>query len=287
MKRGISLLMLGLALASCGKGENKEAPKGQVVATVDGQEITTSALRMEMQDTPSDPNVAAAAQNAALQGLITRKLLVAEAKKRELDKSPLAAMFRERAEELALVQLLQMNIASGVPKVSDDEVKDFVSSHPATFSQRRLIAVDQLLVPKVDAKLIKQMEPLKTMPEIETLLNTNKVQFVRSAAVLDTLNLNPEVAAKVSSMGTDEVFAVPNGAGVQVARITSTRVEPLAGAEAERLARLMLMQQRGATQVRQALEQIVKSGQSKVNINADYKPKKTAPPAPSASGKTS
>lgn len=288
MKRGISLLMLGLALASCGKGENKEAPKGQVVATVDGKEITASELRMELQNAPSDPNLAAAAQNAALQGLITRKLLVAEAKKRELDKSPLAAMFRARAEELALVQLLQMNIASGVPKVSDDEVKDFVSSHPATFSQRRLISVDQLLVPKIDLKVVKQMEPLKTMPEVETLLNNNKVQFVRSAAVLDTLNLNPDVATKVAAMSVDEILALPNGSGVQVARITSTRMEPLSGEESERIARLLLMQQRGATQVRQALEEIVRAGQSKVNVNADYQAKKVPQPQPqpSAPGKT-
>jgi len=288
MKRGISLLMLSLALASCGKGENKDAPKGQVIATVDGQEITASELRMELQNAPSDPNLAAAAQNAALQGLISRKLLVAEAKKRELDKSPLAAMFRARAEDLALVQLLQMNIASGVPKVSDDEVKDFVSSHPATFSQRRLISVDQLLVPKIDLKVVKQMEPLKTMPEVEALLNANKVQFVRSAAVLDTLNLNPDVATKVAGMGVDEILALPNGSGVQVARITSSRVEPLSGEESQRIARLLLMQQRGATQVRQALEEIVKAGQSKVSINADYQAKKAPPaqPQPSAPGKT-
>ena len=265
-------------LASCGNGD-KAAPKGQVVATVDGQEITASELRMEMGNAPSDPNVAATAQQAALQGLISRKLLVAEAKRRELEKSPVASMYRARAEELALIQLLQMNIASGVPKVSDEEVEEYISSHPASFSGRKLISVDQLLVGKIDPKVIQQMEPLKTMPEIEALLTNNKVQYVRSAAVLDTLSLNPEAAAKIGGLPNDEIVAVPNGGGVQVARIVNSRVEPLSGEEADRIARLMLMQQRSSTQVRTAMEDVVKNGRSKVHINPAYAPKPRPAPA--------
>ena len=286
MTRGISLLALGLMLASCGGG-GKEAPKGQVVATVDGKEITTSELRLEMGDAPNDPKLAANAQGAALQGLVARKLLAEEARKRGLDKSPMAAMMRARAEEMALVQLLQMNIAGGVPKVSDDEVNNYISSHPDTFSQRRLISVDQLLVGQIDPSVIKQMEPLKTMSEVEALLNDNKVKFVRSAAVMDTLNLNPEAAAKIAQLGGEEVIVMPNGPGIQVARITNSKIEPLTGEEAQRIARAMLMRQRSATQVRQSLEKIVKDGQSKVNINADYKAKDGAPPTAAASAKAS
>lgn len=279
MKRGISLLILGLALASCGKKEAAaDAPKGQVVATIDGQEITASDLRLELPNAPSDPGAAAAAQSAALQSIVSRKLLVAEAKKRDLESSPLAAMLKKRSEELALVQLLQMSIASGVPKVSDDEVSAFISSHPATFAQRRLISVDQLLVPKIEPALVKQMEPLNTMSEVEALLNGKQVRFVRSAAVLDTLNLNPDIATKVTSLGSDDVFVVPNGPGVQVGRITSSRVEPLTGDEAKQIARMMLTRQRSATQVRQAMEQIVKDGQSKVKINPSYAAEKAPQP---------
>lgn len=279
MKRGISLLILGLALASCGKKEAAaDAPKGQVVATIDGQEITASDLRLELPNAPSDPAAAAAAQSAALQSIVSRKLLVAEAKKRDLESSPLAAMLKKRSEELALVQLLQMSIASGVPKVSDDEVSAFISSHPATFAQRRLISVDQLLVPKIEPALVKQMEPLNTMSEVEALLNGKQVRFVRSAAVLDTLNLNPDIATKVTSLGSDDVFVVPNGPGVQVGRITSSRVEPLTGDEAKQIARMMLTRQRSATQVRQAMEQIVKDGQSKVKINPSYAAEKAPQP---------
>ncbi len=281
MKQGAFLLLATLLLVSCGKDKKSETPKGQVVATVDGQEITASELRLEMPGTPRDPALAAAAQQTALQSLISRKLLVAEAKRRDLVNSPLAAMMRRRAEDLAMVQLLQFGIASGVPNVSNEEVKEFVASHPSTFSQRRLISVDQLVVPLIDKGLIAAMEPLDTLEQIEQLLTSRKVNYFRSAGVLDTLNVDPDAAKRVSEMTVSQVFISPNGSGgVLVSRITGSRLEPLTGEDVDRVARVMLAQQRNTSQVRRAMEQIVTAGQSKVKINESY----TVPSQPAAQG---
>lgn len=276
-----------LVLASCGQGESADAPSGQVVATVDGEEITASQLRLEMGEAPSDPAAAGAAQQAALQAIVNRKLLVSAAKDQELGDSPLAAMVSDRAEDLALVQLLQMSLAGTVPKVSDSEVTEFVSAHPATFAQRTLISVEQLIVPEIPPAIVRQMEPLDTLGQIKTLLDTNKVRYLESAQVLDTLNIEPEAAAKISAMGTDEVFVSPTGSGVAVSRISGSQSAPLMGEEALRAARLMLAQRRNAAQVRTAMEQIIKSGQTKVKINPQYQAKPVqgvSAPAPAAGG---
>lgn len=280
MKRIALVLALALtstALAGCGK--KAEEPKGQVVATVDGHEITSSELKLEMGNTPADPAMAAAAQQGALNSLINRQLFVDEAKRRGLDKSPMAAMVRNRAEQLALVQLLQMSIASSAPKVSDEEATDFVKAHPTSFQDRRLISVDQLVVPKITPALIKDMEPINTMDGIVALLNKNGVQYVQSAAVLDTINMNQATVDKITGLGVNGVFVTPNGAGASVSKITAMRSAPLTGDEAKLAARLMLAQQRGASQVNQALSEIVKNGQSKVQINPQYKAKGGSVPA--------
>lgn len=281
MKARVAILTLGVLLASCGgKGE---APTGQVVATVDGQEITAAELKLELDGAPTEGPAAAAAQQAALQNLVARKLLVAEAKRRDLDNTPVAAMLKKRAEDAAVVQLLQRSVADGVPKVSDDEVSEYIRSHPTTFAQRRLITVNQLLVPAVDRNLIKQMEPLKTLGEVEELLNRNNIKFIRSANVMDSVRLSPDAAAKIASLPNGEVIIMPSGSGAQVSQIVSSRTEPLTGTEAEQFARMLLTRQRTMSQVQEAMGQIVKSGQSKVKINPDYAPKAPAkdqaPPA--------
>jgi EpsD family peptidyl-prolyl cis-trans isomerase len=274
MKARVAILTLGVLLASCGgKGE---APTGQVVATVDGQEITAAELKLELDGAPTEGPAAAAAQQAALQNLVARKLLVAEAKRRDLDNTPVAAMLKKRAEDAAVVQLLQRSVADGVPKVSDDEVSEYIRSHPTTFAQRRLITVNQLLVPAVDRNLIKQMEPLKTLGEVEELLNRNNIKFIRSANVMDSVRLSPDAAAKIASLPNGEVIIMPSGSGAQVSQIVSSRTEPLTGTEAEQFARMLLTRQRTMSQVQEAMGQIVKSGQSKVKINPDYAPKAPA-----------
>ena len=271
--------LAALAVASCGQGKGGSAPAGQVVATVNGQEITASELRMEMGDAPSDPAKASAAQQNALQSIISRKLLVAAAKERKLDGSPLASMVKQRASEMALVQLLQMSLSSAVPKVSDAEVTEFISAHPASFSQRRLISVEQFVVPQIDPGLIKQMEPLKTMAEIQTLLDSNKVHFLRSGQVLDTVNIDPDAAAKIAGLNVNDVFVSPNGPGAVVSRISGEQVAPLAGDDAQRAAKMLLSQQRNGAQVRASIEQILAAGKSQVKINPAYQGKPAANPA--------
>lgn len=274
-----SLLLL-LMVAACGDSQEAAAPTGQVVATVDGEEITTSELRLEIPPGASDPAAAASAQQNALNALISRKLLVAEAKRQELENSPLAAMVRKRAEDLAMVQLLQLNVAGGVPKVSDNEVEEFILSHPATFSQRRLISVDQLLIPQGQKELLKDLEPLNTLEAMEAVLNGKNIGFVRSATVLDTLNLDPDAADRIGQMPSGEVFLSPGpDGGLQASRVTSSRVEPLTGTEAKRVARLLLTQRRNAAQVRSAMEDVIKRGQQKVKINDAYLAKPAASPA--------
>lgn len=265
-------VLAATALSGCGKKD--EAPRGQVVATVDGHEITSSQLKLEVGDAASDPNTSAAAQQAALTVLINRQLFTDEAKKRGLDKSPVAAMVRTRAEQLALVQLLQMSIASNVPQVSDSEAAEFVKAHPSSFADRKLISVDQLFIPKISPQLIKQMGPINTMEGIVDLLNKNNVQFVNSASVLDTINMDQATVDKIVDIGINGVFVTPSANGASVSKITAMRSVPLTGDEATAAARLMLARQRGSQQINRELADIVSKGQGKVQINPQFAPAK-------------
>lgn len=265
---GIAIALASVALTGCGK--KGEAPKGQVVASVDGHEITSSQLKLEMGDVTSDAAANPHAQQAALTSLINRQLFVDEALRRGLDKSPMAYLVRERAQQMALIQLLQMSIASSAPKVSDNEAANFVQSHPSSFADRKLISVDQLIVPAISPDVIKQMEPINTMDGIIALLAKNNVRYVQSAAVLDTVSMDSATAAKIEQLGVNGVFVTPTGSGASVSKITAVRGAPLSGSEAIATGRLMLTQQRGASQVQQALADIVKQGQSKVQINPQF-----------------
>ena len=108
-RRRIALIPFAcLALTACDLGKAKEAkaPAGQVVATVDGEEITARELRAELQGMsfPS-PQARKSAEQAALQSIIDRKLLAKAAEEAKLDETPDFAL--QKALRLTVTNLLQ------------------------------------------------------------------------------------------------------------------------------------------------------------------------------------
>ena len=281
----VSIVFACVALAACGKGGGSgAAPTGQVAATVDGKEITTSEVRLELGPLAADPQASSRAQPAALQSIINRKILADPAVTRGLDKTPTAAIALQKARDLTLIQMLEENIRSTLPKVSNDEAAAYVRDNPQAFAQRQLISVDQVIVGAVQPDIVKQMGPLKTMDEIIALLDKNKIQYRRSAAVIDPLTIPSDAAKQIANLKLDDVFVLPNGNAVMVARIRERQPQPITGDQANQIASQILSTQRTQNMVREQFGKIIKDAQSKVKINEQFqtKPAPGAPGAPAA-----
>lgn len=266
---------LALMVAACGgKGD---VPSGQVVATVDGQEVTLADLKAEMGNEDSTD---AAAQAQALERIIARKLLAAEARKQELDSTPLAAILKTQAEETALAQLLAKKVTDGVPKVSEDEINEFLRSFPASVTDRRLLSVEQFLVPNLPPKVLEEISKVKTMEAAEAILNANKVVFRRTVSNVDTVALDPGFAEQLVDTESNDIFVIPTGQTAEIGRIVSSKSEPITGDAARQAARTIMMRQRSVEMVNNSLGRIVTEGRRKVQINPQFQGK--APPATAA-----
>lgn len=259
---------LALMLAACGgKGD---VPSGQVVATVDGQEVTLADLKAEMS---TEDNADASTQAQALERIIARKLLAAEARRQKLDSTPLAAIVKTQAEETALAQLLARKVTEGVPKVSEDEINEFLRSYPASISDRRLLSVDQFFVPNLSPKALDEIAKVKSMEAAEAILNANKAVFRRTMTNTDTVSLDPSVAQQLVGTEGKDIFVIPNGQSAEIGRIVSSRSEPITGEAARQTARAIMMRQRSVEMVNKALGNIINEGRRKVQINPQFQGK--------------
>jgi hypothetical protein len=262
---------LALAVAACGgKGD---APSGQVVATVDGEEITLADLKAEMG---SDETSSPAAQAQALERIIARKLLAAEARKQDLDSTPMAAVMKVQAEEVALAQLLARKVTEGVPPVSEDEINEFLRSFPASVTDRRLLGVDQFYVPNLPPKVLEEISKVTTMEAAEAILNANKVVYRRTVSNVDTVSLDPGFAEQLIGTEGKDIFVLPNGQAAEIGRIISNRSEPITGDAARQAARTILMRKRSVEIVNNSLGKVIQDGRRKVQINPQFQGK--APP---------
>jgi len=263
----IAVLSSLLFLAACGKG----APSGQVVATVDGEEITAAELRLEIAQISPDLIDPATAQQQALQRIITRKLLAKEAERRKIPESPKGATLAIRAHELAMIQLLQAKLNDDAPlDTSDTAINRFIDAHPSQFSDRKLITVDQLIIPTSDPLLAPRLQVLPGLADVEALLTRENTGFIRSGNVLDTADMVPAAASRISGMSPDSLYIAPNGRGtLRVLRIVSSRSQPLIGDDA-RNAALRLMEYARAQSALASIQKVINDGKSRIWIDPTF-----------------
>src|SRR5271165_576732 len=152
-----------VALAGChfpGLGGGHKAPTGQVVANVDGREVTLRELNAEMGTaTYPDPKARKAAEQVALRNIVARIILADAARAQGLDKTPDFALQKQRAIDTVLAQALQQKLISTVPQPTKEEAQSYISAHPDIFLERKVFVVDQIRMPRVPLQVLKALEP--------------------------------------------------------------------------------------------------------------------------------
>ncbi len=278
-KKSLVLLPLTLVLAACG---SNSAPKGQVLATVDGEEITATDLRLELGGASAPtPDQQKALEKMALQNIVNRTLLAKAAAAEGLDKGPEFAVAERRAKQAVLIELLNAKTRKGVPAPSAEEVRTFVTNNPVMFADRRTFVVDQIVVPQVDQQLAKALQPVTSLEQARAVLAQRKIRSSTTTGVIDALTIPPEAARQIADLPPGEVFIIPSQGGLRINQVRSVQVNPIPDDQAQAIAREMLMRQRIEGQLRNRAETVIKAGAAKVKYNPEFAPPAT-PAGPGA-----
>jgi EpsD family peptidyl-prolyl cis-trans isomerase len=252
---GIGLTLLAsVSLLACSSKDAK--PEGQVVATVDGKEITSSELNEEISTLgPQAGQLPKRLVDAlALARLVDRKMLTNEAEKIGLDKSQQFVLGLNRARETLLVQALQSSIVAKVPATPRESAQKYVSDNPMIFGDRKIITLDQIqFLRPVNADALQAgIRAAKSMEDVQRVLDDANIEYRRAPQQLDTLLVNPELSKEVLRLAasqSQEPFMFvdqPQGAPAPVFyinRVTDMRTRPFIGEEAIRYAQQQLQRQ--------------------------------------------
>lgn len=270
-----AVLAVCVAVAGCG---GKKEPKGQVVAVVDGQEVTRTELRAEMAGVNvTDPKARKEIERAALQSIVNRKLLADAAREEKIDKLPAFTVQRDRTMDALLVQAYQAKLADAVPQPSREEAQKFMAANPHVFAERKLFQVDQIRMARpTDAGILERFKPLKTMEEVEALLRAEGVDYRRGADRIDAVGSDPKIVAEVMRLPAGEVFVIPGPQMIMINRIQSSTVLPFTGEPAVRYAQDLIRNQRRGEAVAKQFNRVVAQGGEKVRYGKGYEPPKPA-----------
>jgi EpsD family peptidyl-prolyl cis-trans isomerase len=245
----VPAMAAALVIAGCGKSD--KPPEGQVVATVDGTEVTIHELKAEIDRLPNRGGKAPRelVEAVALASVIERKMLTAEAAKRDLDKNPQYLLAKTRTDEVLLVQALRADIQKNVKPVPRDLGQKFVADNPQLFGDRKILTLDQIQFLRPANMDQLPIAEAKTMGEVEKILSDANVAYRRAPEQIDTLTVSPKLTAEIlrlSAAADSEPFMFvdqPAGAPAPIVfinTVAATKTEPFIGEAAISYAQRLL-----------------------------------------------
>jgi EpsD family peptidyl-prolyl cis-trans isomerase len=265
------LALSAAALAGC----DKAPPGGAVIATVDGQEITTWQLQAEARAAQVRPEGADGKKirDALLDQIITRQVFVNAARKEGLDRKPEVVADRLRQEQIYLAGLaLEPNIAPVKP--SGAEIDAFIKANPMQFAQRQQLHVEQIRF--ATAAQPKSIEKKANLGDVAAYLRALNIPYEADDPVLDSARLPPLLTAKLIELkGREPVFFSTGGT-----TYFNTLIEraPIAQSpEMQRtIARRQLEVQGRQAQIAATIAKL--RAASKISYQKGYEPGSSAPP---------
>jgi EpsD family peptidyl-prolyl cis-trans isomerase len=218
---------LAAALGGCGDGRGNNA--GQVVARVNGADITVHQLDSELSilgvraGSRDDRNA-----RRVIEGLVDQQLLVREATETRLDRDPQVLLVMERARRQVLSEaFLERNLKLARPEA--DEVKTFYLTHAELFQKRRIYSFHDYLIERAELPdgLRPRLESAKTRADAEAVLKAANVSYRAAASTRSAEQLPLEMLPRISAMAKGEFFLLETGGTVILMQLADFTEQPV------------------------------------------------------------
>lgn len=242
----LMLVIAGAAaiLGGCGNNSNNQpAGKGQVVARIGEDVVTTQELENEFRlaNVPPDKQKDPESVKKVLGDLVVRKYLFRQAMAAKLDREPGVLLDLLRSREQILENAIVTRRASAKAPGRAD-VDRYIADNPAKFAGRKLLSVEQIVFPfgPSSQAFVEANKDVKSLDEIDQKLTAAAVPHGRQMSVLNSGDLPPEFYNLLSSKKPDDIFFIRSGANGVFLKVKGEEARPLDGDAAAAAARQLM-----------------------------------------------
>ena len=231
-----AVLLTLLALSACGK--DGATHSGQVVAKVNGDEITIHQVNAAMARFGKlDEAQAKEASQKVLNSLVDQQLLLKKAAEKKLERDPTVMQALEGAKRQVLSQayLERMMQSAGKPTASD--VHDYYAQNPGLFENRRIYKFQEILLENSSPEILKaakeKLDQSKGLGEFVKWLQTEKIAFKANEMVKPAESLPLEILTRVQSLKVGQLAMVSTDQGALILHLVAVRDQPVTEAQAK------------------------------------------------------
>ncbi len=244
----LALIMLVLVASACGKKDHAGAT--QVVAKVNGDEISIHQLNFKLSQMGQiSPEQSKEVSKKVLDRLIDQQLIVQKAREAKLDRDPRVLQALENAKREILVQAYIEQQLSAAKKPSEAEVSEFYSKHPELFEHRHVYKLQELAV-AIKPDSVAELEPVvksaKNLSDVANWLKEKNIEFKANADVRAAEQLPIGLLSKLGEMKEGEMVIIPAQNFINVLMMAGSQEQPLTREKATPLIEQYLLGQHRA-----------------------------------------
>ena len=228
---GVLVLVTTVGLSACG---SKEKKAGQALVRVNGEEITVLQVNDELKRAGVKADQQEAATKQLLEKLIDRQLIIAEAIRNKIDRSPGVIQAIERAKSQIIAQAYMESIVTKIAKPSKAEIDEYFQKHPEYFTERKQFDMQQLVIATKDLsnELKLAIDAAKTLDEVAAWLDGHNVRYARGQLSRSTTDLPELMVAKLKEMRKGQLFIVNEGENSMLNSINNIKDNPVTAKDA-------------------------------------------------------
>jgi EpsD family peptidyl-prolyl cis-trans isomerase len=230
-----ALLLVFLALGACNK--DGASPAGQVVAKVNGDEITIHQVNAAMARLGKlDEARAKEASKQVLNSLIDQQLLIKKAAETKLERDPAVLQALEGAKRQILAEAYLGKMLQGVSKPSATEVHDYYAQHPEMFEKRRVYRIQEILLdgnPETIRTAQEKLNQGKSLRELAQWLQAEKIPFNANESVKPAEQIPPEMLPRIHALKVGQTAIVSTGKSALIMNLVAARDQPVSEAQAK------------------------------------------------------
>ena len=265
-------VVLAVALATSGCGKKAE---GQVVAIVNGEEISAAELNAELRKVSLPPGAdAKLARASVLQRIVDRRVISQQAREDGLDKTPDFLNQQRRMTEDLLIRMFADRQANTNQLPDEKQLAQYISQNTRMFADREQWSLEQLrFAMPTDPKILRKLDSTQSLQEIAKVLGEAGISATPAKTRLDTAVIPADIYGRVATMPAGKPFIFPVGGQGIASVIVSREPAPLIGDQARPIAVAALRHE----QSRQLMQRKLKTLRQAAKV--EYKKGYAPPPA--------
>ncbi len=231
VKAVVSALFMSTILVGCG-GEKNEKQNTQVIANVNGEEVTIHQLNQTL----GQLRVRVTQENQqeiklkALDHLVDQTLVLQAAQQAKLDRNPEVLSALEAAKRKVLVDAYVQRTLQGVGKPTTQEIKVFYNEHPQIFADRKMFVYTQLTMPvekEALESLVTELKAIKTLEELLPILHEKDISYKKTVEANPSEKLPPPLLAPLNSLKVGDIGYLKMSDGLLVIELQQALAQPV------------------------------------------------------------